>query len=209
MLYRPTVAEIDAIIHQGITKQPHLTERYQRARDILLDDGLFTIHDDWYCASQTTSKLSYTVNGACTCPDYQKGGGTIQGHIFCKHRLALEAYRHLLEGHLEQRLMGNAKFRIDLDRSRLSPNTYLLQLWETNRLGTHLDHGRLPQPICSFRWAKRGRTFASDADLAHFATWLATAQPLPDTALLSDPMAQDADIMDYHAWRNHWFVTKE
>jgi hypothetical protein len=204
MLYQPTSAEITAIIEQGIAKQPTLSDRYRRAADILNQHNLYTTADEWFCTSQSQPNHSYAVNGTCTCPDYQSAGAAVQGHIFCKHKLALEAYRRILERHLEQRIIGNAKFRSDRELSRLSPNTYLPQLWETNQLGSHSQHGQLAKPVCAFRWSPRGRTFASDADLARFATWLATAHALPTS--VPDAMATDADLMDYHAWHHHWFA---
>lgn len=206
MLYRPTPAEITAIIAQGIEKNPTLTSRYRKAEQILLADDLFARSGEWFCTSQSgvpgLPSQAYSVNGSCSCPDYQHAAAQVKGHVFCKHKLALEAYRRILNRHLEQRLIGNAKFRSDNGRSRLAPNTYLLHLWDSNHIGTHRDNGRVPQALFAFRWSPHGRTFATDADLAAFAGWLATANKLPTL----DPMATDAELMDFHAWRSHWFA---
>jgi hypothetical protein len=201
MIYRPSANEITTIIEQGIAKHPSLTDRYRRAAELLHNDALETINGYWLCASQSGNSAPYSVNGTCDCPDYQRQNASLHGHIFCKHKLALEAYRRILEGHLARRFIGNTKFRHEAARSRLHPNTYLLQLWDTNQLGTHQAHGQLPVTVCTFHWAKRGRAL-NDQALAHFAEWLATANPI----LTLDPMAIDANHMDYQAWRQHWFV---
>lgn len=205
-LYRPTTGEILAIIQQGIDKHPQLRERYQRAAEILHNDHLDVVNGYWLCASQSRGAAAYSVNGSCDCADYRNAGAVVHGRIFCKHKLALEAYRRILEQHLAQRLIGNARFRSDLDRSHAAPHTYLLQLWDTNRLGSHLDSGRVPEPVCTFHWSQRGRAL-DDMQLAHFAAWLATARALPEPIV--DTILADIDPHDYHAWRHHWFAIQD
>ena len=87
------------------------------------NDDLDVVNGYWLCASQTRGAGAYSVNGSCDCADYRNAGAVVHGRIFCKHKLALEAYRRILEQHLAQRLIGNARFRTDLDRSRAAPHT--------------------------------------------------------------------------------------
>ena len=101
---------------------------------------------------------------------------------FCKHKLALLAYRELMAPHIQVRLVGAVDRQGDRNVARLQPNAALLTGKDADgrpllAYMSRFEH-RAPTPLCAVRWTERGTLPRSEADLAAFARWLALAAPI-------------------------------
>ena len=184
MLYQPTQREIAAVIARSLEKHPGskpLADRFQRAESILADiHRLIWDGESWHCESAGSEEMLYRLNfQACSCPDADRHRDLILGRPFCKHRLALLAYREIISDHIAARSLGTYNGSADLNRLRLAPNAGLL-LYKTGALLYVTDYAdRAPSPLCHTMFTARGTMPKAEIDLAVFATWLTKAQPVP------------------------------
>jgi hypothetical protein len=187
MQYIPTSEEIDAIVARGITKHPSLAARWGRAAAILsaAPCPVFWTGSEWICTS-SDGRREYQVGFEyCHCPDSERRTDLVEGVAFCKHRLALLAYREICAYHLQTRCLGTYRSSSDFRRLQRELNAGLLitdkrQVVYCPHAGAHI-----PTTICIFRSSPRGVTPATPVDLGRFAAWLAYARPLSPTAAAS------------------------
>lgn len=213
MLYEPLLEEIQPLMQRAAARWPHLASRVAKAEQLLVERNL-TAGATWMVYSQS-GRGCYTVHTdatprGCTCYDYEATAPYAEGRKFCKHLIAVSAYVEIIRCHLPERIQGSDGERNGALRFKHPRNQYLL------RIGSSRE-------ICSedrrihfhTRWTPRGQTFAGDADAITFATWLASAESLPDPNRFEYGYvtAVEATGMVYNAWTTaqwqHYFATGE
>ena len=187
MLYQPTPREIAATVARGMEKHlgcKPLADRLQRAEAILADIGrLYFDGHAWHCESSTSDEMTYTVSfHGCTCPDASRTRDLVAGRPFCKHRLALLAYREILAGHIQTRCLGTYYGSNDYRRLKMAPNAGLLLSQSGALLCCANYYDRGPTPLCHTQYTPRGQTPATEVDLWSFAEWLRRAEAMPSVA---------------------------
>ncbi len=188
MLYQPTPREIRETIARSLVKLPGckpLESRWPRAAEILADiERLDWNGRTWHCESSTSEEMTYTVGfHGCSCPDAGRTRDLIAGRSFCKHRLALLAYREILAGQIQERCLGTYNGSNDYRRLQMAPNAGLL-LDRTGALlycADYYDHA--PTPLCHTQYTPRGNTPKEEIDLWALADWLARADAMPSVAV--------------------------
>lgn len=188
-IYRPTPQEIQHIVQRGADKWPALATRWQRAADILHDEDLCWSGRTWRSMSQSTASNFYAVDfNGCGCFDFLAEGVRVSGRVFCKHKLALLAYRELMAPHIKHRLIGDIGDSLRRKRARIYARSLLLTYTGADgRVGltAYADESdKIPTPICAVRYkGERGILPTTERDLYLFATWLAAADLEPSNTL--------------------------
>jgi len=109
LLYQPTNAEIDETIVKALANFPHLIERFDKARDLLLDVSTWsTLHDKdtvWYLPGKSDPRGYHNIERCfCTCANYKYHQADAGGQPVCKHTLAVRSYRRILTIKLQAHL---------------------------------------------------------------------------------------------------------
>lgn len=209
-LYRPTALEIDHIVRRGADKWPQLASRWQRAAEILHDGDPFWSGRTWRCMSQTDPSQFYAVDfSGCGCHDFLAEGVQVRGRIFCKHKLALLAYRELMAPHIKNRLCGDIGNSSHRQRARTYARTLLLTYTGPDgRAGLTAyadERDKIPTPVCAVVYkGERGILPATEVDLYRFAEWLGGADPEPPAPSVITfepaPPGWDAMVADGIHW---------
>ena len=182
-LYVPTQSEILPLVTRATSKWSQLDGYAQRAGDIVSHPDFEFTETGWrvYSQSDLSGATAYTISAeGCTCPSYYNDAPILQGRQYCKHLLAIHMYKKILTQHLELRLIGDVRYHDDRDRSRNTPNTYLLSTDSTVVVSYRTDRDKIYTRVCNARPGPDGaRRFCTDADIAAFALWLGQAFDLP------------------------------
>lgn len=195
-IYHPTEGEISATLGRAACRAPSLRSRLNRADDLLRSQALRFERGEWFCSGGTDPSGDpedlhkvYRVDfGACECPDCTLQRAVVGGASYCKHLLALLAYRRICLDHLQSRLLGSMNDPDAYRASRRAPNAALLLFDKIEphslALYTWADATHMrPRWVCSLArtggGAEHDLVFASPGHLGAFAEWLYRAQPLP------------------------------
>lgn len=185
LLYEPTENEIVTTLGHAAARAPSLRSRLERAGDLLRTGALFWDGNGWRCRSERETGLVYTLDfHACDCPDHQSGRAAVHEMVYCKHTLALLAYREICIAHLRERKIGDLHDHLAAQAARRAANAALLSNCTGDGRSTALfawrDARRLrPECICAAVATVRGLAPQDEGHLAAFAAWLGQAAPLP------------------------------
>jgi hypothetical protein len=186
-LYVPTKQEIDHAVAAAAALAPALWSRLLDAGSILREGELAWSEDGWHCldtghGTLDPARIHAVRFDACTCDDYRRGGAAVHGEVFCPHRLALLLYCDICLAHGAARRLGLTKDPRARAAARAVPYAGLLLMrYDAGRklaLVTAKPHCIAHCPICQMAKVDGGLGFASEQDLAVFATWLAKAPAL-------------------------------
>ena len=195
-IYHPTEEEIVTTLGRAACRAPSLRSRLNRSGDLLRGHALRFERGEWFCDCGADSNGDpedlhkvYRVDfGACECPDCRAQRAMVGGAAYCKHLLALLAFRRICLDHLRGHLLGSMNDPSAFRASRQAPNSALLLFdkIEPHSLALYAwadaAHMR-PRWVCSLARTKGGSegdlAFASPGHLGAFAEWLSQAQPLP------------------------------
>jgi hypothetical protein len=192
LLYHPSDEEISSTLGRAACRAPSLRSRLNRAGDLLRAGALYFEGGLWRCAGSGDPDADapaahpvYTLDcGACDCPDCIARRAVVGGVAFCKHLLALQAYRSILLDHLRERIIGELPQACAREEARRAANAALLLSPGADpqhpALFAYADSRRLrPSCICSLFRGGGDLAFTSAGHMGLFAEWLAKAQPLP------------------------------
>lgn len=188
--YQPTDNEIAIAAARLNIRRPGLGERFKKAAPILADiAGNFDLDHSshWLIRSQTKPDLFHTVtNSACNCPDYHFNAPNSDTPYFCKHRLALHAYRYLLIGQLTRRTVGNLKYHHDRKRAMDWRGSIIIDTDRKLRALYFTGDHRSPRPVCNLTLDTLDRMVPKEfEDYQWLAEWIPT---VPDySAYPKDP----------------------
>lgn len=213
MLYEPLIEEIQPLMQRAAERWPHLAGRIAKAEQLLVEYHV-AAGATWLAYSQS-GRGCYTVHTdtaarGCTCYDYEATAPHAEGRKFWKHLIAVSAYVEILRQHLPERIQGSDGERNVALRFKHPRNQYLLRVGDSNEI---CSEGR--RVHFHTRWTPRGQTFAGDADAITCATWLASAEPLPDPNRFAYGYVTTAEHSGivYSAWTTaqwqHYFATGE
>lgn len=181
MLYQPSSAEIEAVIARSLAKHGNaapLAVRLERARTYLEQfSSYFSWYDGaWEFTQAADERADYTVSWhACTCPDAKRQRDLISGIPFCKHRLALLAYREICGDAIRQRLLpAGVSYRV----LRLDYNAAVIARGDQTLACLADYNDKITTVICGIRYTNRALLPALPVDLHLFSEWLAQARPL-------------------------------
>ncbi|MCC6170048.1 MAG: hypothetical protein IT329_22715 [Caldilineaceae bacterium] len=205
-LYRPTDAEIAAVIGRGLAKhrtRPEVAGRMERAAAILTDWTIYAEvipahrHLCWRVPSTTKPhERHYLIPEAsrgsyCTCPDYERGdwqrdpaSGGVPDHRAPHIGVQPGAPRIGSQVWCKHRMAITAYVRILADKLAALLDTDTLDLCVLGKRTIVLADGA---PLCDINPPTPGSvTFAWHYDAVSFATWLA-GQTLPEPEELPSP----------------------
>ena len=194
LLYQPAEEEIVATLDHAASRAPSLRSRLNRAGDLLRAGALHFAQGEWRCCSAHDPNADpdephrvYRVNfTSCECPDCQARRAEVGGVSFCKHLLALLAYRRICLDHLREHLIGDLGDPLVSQEARRAADAALVTFEGIDRTRPSIfawaDARHLrPRCICSLIRTRQDLAFASPGHLGAFAEWLGQAQPLPAT----------------------------
>ena len=172
-MYHPTQSEIIEALATPWEKWPHLRTRLARAQQILTD---FDLHyrpgGGFMVDSQSDGTRAYTVSfDGCNCYDYTRRGAVADGRAFCKHYIAVLAYREIMAAKLAEIEIVPM---VGASARAIARHAAPVLMQEHNHAILHgATHARLI--TIRFRYDHRAdrRTFATPEDLAVFADWYA------------------------------------
>ena len=105
----PSATSVAALVERVKVYRPQLSERAERAAGIVLQHGYTwgwsgDEHDTLIVGKLDKGEVSavYNVNGSCNCPDYTERAPEVNGHRWCKHRIARAMLLKLEEEREEQ-----------------------------------------------------------------------------------------------------------
>lgn len=204
-LYRPDLVAVEHLVQAAAARQPLLATRWRRSGDLLHAAALWWNGRTWRCDSQSDAQSAYSVTFAgCSCHDHHAAGAVVNGVAYCKHRLALLAYRELAGAQVMPRYCGRLRFLSDRSICRAATNAGLLmekrtllywRFWE--------DHA--PTSLCKLTFTARGPRPATAADLAALAHWLGQAEPMPVARREFEPAPEEwQPALARHEWEQWW-----
>jgi len=153
-IYQPTPAEIASVFARGRAALPHAARRFDAAHDYMDAVNLFFSFDDtWRVLSQSEPGIAYTVtNHTCACADWQNHGATLSQRYYCKHLLAIHAYRRILTDEMNRRILGDWQYTSDRDHCANYPGSLIIvrNSYAAATVGSFADRrARAPKHICT------------------------------------------------------------
>ena len=209
MLSQPTPAEIESVFARGRAALPHAAKRFDAALQYMDAVNLFFSFDDtWRVLSQSEPGMTYTVtNHTCTCANWMHHGAALTQRYYCKHLLAIHAYRRILTDQMDRRILGDWQYTSDRDHCANHPGSMIIvrNSYASASVRSFVERtDRAPRHVCTVQPTNPNKPAGelctwrpADATEYHrFALWLALV-PQFDRPPLTPPVLTPPEAEPY------------